>query len=189
MSMPFVVRESPIHGRGGFATCHIAAGTRIGEYAGERISAEESARRNEEHATGDHPTFYQLELYPDTLIDALSGGNDVRFINHGCEPNCIAVREDDRVYYHATYDIPEGAELLIDYKMYSAVPISEEQLRFYQCHCGAASCRDTLLEALKLTEPRFAAKPVPAPNDAGSLYTGDVSTLSKERVRQDGPVS
>ena len=151
--MPFVVRESSIHGRGGFATCHIAVGTRIGEYAGEHISQAESARRNEEQANGDDPSFYHFALDTATVIDALSGGNDVRFINHGCEPNCIAVREHDRIFYDASRDIPESAELLIDYKMASIAPMSEEQFRLFECHCAAASCRGTLLEAVKIAEP------------------------------------
>ena len=151
--MPFVVRASPIHGQGGFATRRIPAGTRIGEYAGERITPAESARRNEaEQLFGDHPTFYRFELDADTLIDALSGGNDVRFINHGCEPNCVAVREDDRIYYHASRDIPEGAELLIDYKMATTTPISVEQLRLFACHCGAPSCRGSLLKVVTVVE-------------------------------------
>jgi SET domain-containing protein len=154
MSMPFVVRSSPIHGLGGFATRFIAAGTRIGEYAGERISPAESARRNEaEQTDGEHPTFYRFELDADTLIDALSGGNDVRFINHGCDPNCVAVRDGGRIYYHASRDIPVGAELLIDYKMTTTMPISLEQLRLFECHCGASSCRGSLLKAVTLAEP------------------------------------
>jgi hypothetical protein len=146
MSLPFVVRASPIHGLGGFATQRIAAGTRIGEYAGERISPEESARRNDAEQTGgNHPTFYRFELDPHTLIDALSGGNDVRFINHGCDPNCVAVRVGDRIFYDAKRDIPIGAELLIDYKMSTMAPITEEQRRMFECRCGAPSCRGSLL--------------------------------------------
>ena len=146
MSMPFIVRDSPVHGRGGFATRHIPVGTRIGEYAGERITPAESARRNDaEQRDGEHPTHYRFELDPDTLIDALSGGNDVRFINHGCDPNCIAVREGDRIYYEACRDIPEGAELLIDYKLSTTTPITEEQRELFDCRCGAASCRGTML--------------------------------------------
>ena len=144
--MPFAVRDSPIHGRGGFATRHISAGTRIGEYAGERITPEESVRRNAaEQADADHPTHYRFELDPGTFIDALSGGNDVRFINHGCEPNCIAVREDDRIYYHACRDVLEGAELLIDYKLGTSEPITEEQREMFVCCCGATACRGTML--------------------------------------------
>ena len=37
-SLPFEIRESPVHGRGAFATRPIKAGARVGEYTGERIS-------------------------------------------------------------------------------------------------------------------------------------------------------
>ena len=149
-SLPFVVRASPIHGLGGFATRHITAGTRIGEYAGERITPEESERRNAvEQRDENHPMHYRFELDPGVLIDALSGGNDVRFINHGCDPNCVAVRDDDRIFYEASRDIPEGAELLIDYKLATTMPlITEEQRAMFACHCGAATCRGTLLKSL-----------------------------------------
>ena len=153
MSLPFEVHDSPIHGRGGFAARRIAAGTRIGEYAGEHISPAESTRRNaSEQRHWDHPTHYRFTLDADTLIDALSGGNDVRFINHGCEPNCIAVRVGDRIFYDACRDIPEGGELLIDYKLSTAVPITEEQRQMFVCHCGAATCRGTMLEVVPQTE-------------------------------------
>ena len=43
----FEIRDSPIQGKGGYATHHIPAGTRLIEYAGERITpAESDASRN-----------------------------------------------------------------------------------------------------------------------------------------------
>ena len=41
------VRQSAIHGTGGYARRNISAGTRVIEYVGERISKEESSRRCE----------------------------------------------------------------------------------------------------------------------------------------------
>jgi SET domain-containing protein len=41
----FEIRASPIQGMGGFATDHIPAGTRLIEYAGQRITPAESDRR------------------------------------------------------------------------------------------------------------------------------------------------
>ena len=42
---PFVVRRSPIHGRGAFATRPIPAGTRLIEYAGQRLTPTQADAR------------------------------------------------------------------------------------------------------------------------------------------------
>ena len=44
-SLPFEVRHSPIQGFGGYATRPIAAGTRLVEYAGERLTPEAAEAR------------------------------------------------------------------------------------------------------------------------------------------------
>ena len=146
MNMPFEVRRSAVHGRGGFATQMIPAGSRIGEYAGERISNEEGLRRHAlRSANGQVAGDYAFGLDADTLIDGLSQGNDTAFINHGCEPNCRFVRNGGRIFIDATRDIPEGGELLLDYKLHPVEPMSPEQLSAFECSCGAPTCRGTML--------------------------------------------
>ena len=51
------------------------------------------------------------------VIDGGRGGNDARWINHGCEPNCEAVVDGHRVDIHALRDIAKGEELLLDYQL------------------------------------------------------------------------
>lgn len=146
MTMPFVVRSSAVHGRGGFAVQPIAAGSLIGEYAGERISNEEGLRRHALRvANGDPEGDYAFGLDENTLIDGLAEGNDTRFINHGCEPNCRFVRDAGGVFIRATRDIPEGGELLLDYKLAPVEPMTPEQLSAFDCNCGASTCRGTML--------------------------------------------
>jgi SET domain-containing protein len=146
MKLPFVIRSSAIHGRGAFATRFIAAGSRIGEYAGERITKVESLRRfQERHRNGEPDCDYTFGLDSETVIDGLAGGNGTAFINHSCEPNCVFIRAADRVFIDARIDIPKGAELLIDYKLRSDVPMPDERLPEFACHCGAPSCRGTML--------------------------------------------
>ena len=99
----FQVRSSPIHGRGGFAVRRIPKGTRIAEYVGERLTAEELDRRYED-ATGEDGHTFLFHAGEDLYIDASSGGNDARFINHSCEPNCESEVEDDRVWIVARED-------------------------------------------------------------------------------------
>ena len=149
MTLPFVVRSSSIHGRGAFATRFIAAGSRVAEYAGERITKAESLRRFEERQrNGEPPCDYTFGLDSETEIDGLSGGNGTAFINHSCDPNCIFVRDGKRVFVDARRDIPERTELLLDYKLTFDEPVPEERLSEFACRCGAPTCRGTMLRVL-----------------------------------------
>lgn len=156
MALPFSLRASAIHGRGGYATRLIPAGTRIGEYAGERIARDEADRRYAARQVNVEPVpEYTFALDDDTVIDGLAGGNDTAFINHSCEPNCRFVREGDRVFVDAIHDIPEGAELTLDYKLRTRVPVPPEAMSMFACRCGAPTCRGSMLKIID--DPRPAA--------------------------------
>src|SRR5689334_2436613 len=86
------VRRSPIAGLGVFAARAIPEGTRLIEYTGERIGPEEADRRYDDDAMTSHHTFL-FAVDDDVVIDAAVGGNDARYINHSCAPNCEAVDE------------------------------------------------------------------------------------------------
>jgi uncharacterized protein len=144
------VRESPIQGRGVFAGEPIAAGTRIIEYAGEVISEGEGDARYDEAAMGRHHT-YLMSLSDGRCIDAAVGGNDARFINHSCDPNCESVEEGGRVWIEAIRPIARGEELTYDY-LYERAEGDDE--RFYRCRCGAPACRGTILVARDETGAR-----------------------------------
>jgi uncharacterized protein len=140
----FEIRRSRIQGRGGFATRRIKRGERIGEYTGERISQGEGDRRYDDDAMSRHHTFL-FAVSARTVIDAAVGGNDTRFINHSCDPNCDAVIERGRVYIDACKPIAEGEELFYDYsyeREKDAGPDAESQ---YPCWCGTKKCRGTIL--------------------------------------------
>jgi len=135
------VRTSSIQGVGVFARRPIAAGTRIIEYAGEVISEREGDARYDDLAMARHHT-YLMALDDGRCIDAGVGGNEARFINHSCEPNCESVEEDGRVWIEAIRPIAAGEELTYDYR-YERSDGDDE--RFYRCHCGASTCRRTIL--------------------------------------------
>jgi hypothetical protein len=140
----FEIRRSRIQGRGGFATRRIKRGERIGEYIGERISQGEADRRYDDDSMARHHTFL-FSVTARTVIDAAVGGNDTRFINHSCAPNCDAVIERGRVFIDARKPIFEGDELFYDYsyeREKDAGPDAESQ---YPCRCGAPKCRGTIL--------------------------------------------
>jgi len=133
------VRKSGVHGRGVYATQFIPEGTRIIEYTGERVS--EEAAPNDE----DNPHTFNFGLENGEVINPEIGGNDARWINHCCDPNCQAIEEDNRIFIYALCDIEAGEELFYDYAMEIDKPITEESKRNFACHCGASNCRGTML--------------------------------------------
>ena len=93
----FKVRRSRVHGQGVFALRRIRKGTRIVEYLGDRVSHREADQRYEDRDERDNHTFLFI-VDARTVIDAGVGGNDARFINHSCDPNCQTVIEERRVF-------------------------------------------------------------------------------------------
>jgi SET domain-containing protein len=138
------VRESAVHGRGAFATRRIAAGTRLIEYAGRRLTpAEADALYPEIAGESHHPFLFAID--DDVVIDAGVDGNDARWINHSCDPNCDAVIEDGRIWIEAIRDIAPGEELAYDYAYELPERHTPAAKRRYPCTCGAAKCRGTIL--------------------------------------------
>ncbi len=137
------VRDSQIHGRGVYATQVIPKGARIIEYTGKRMPwADVPADPNDPH------TFI-FGLDHGQVINAGIDGNEARWINHSCDPNCEAIGKGDRIFICAMKQIRAGEELFYDYALQLDEPITEELEAEYKCHCGAASCRGTLLELKK----------------------------------------
>ena len=144
MKSPIVVRQSDIHGRGVYAARFIAKGRRIIEYTGERIPDE-----NIDDDTGSSHTFY-FALSNGKVIDpAVTGGNDARWINHSCEPNCEAIEERNRVFIYALRDIHPGEELFYDYSLQVDGKVTRKEKKQYACLCGEESCRGTMLDVEK----------------------------------------
>ena len=141
---PFKLVDSGIHGKGVVATQPIAAGQRLIEYEGERISNAEADRRYPFDENKAQHTFL-FSVNSRTIIDAASGGNVSRFINHKCEPNCEAVIERGRVFIHALRDIKPGEELGYDYWFVLDEPHNAANKALYKCNCGAKNCRGTML--------------------------------------------
>ena len=153
--------QSRIHGTGVFAEQAFAPGETIIEYAGERISHAEADRRGTLNSTEDDGHTMLFILNDDTVIDGNVNGNEARYINHSCDPNCEAVIDDDAVLIEAVRPIQPGEELFIDY----CLDLSDLALAdAYQCRCGHPNCRGTMLG-----DP-----PVSAPSDT-SDYTAQTA--------------
>jgi len=106
-------RRSTIHGWGVFATSAISKNTRIIDYAGEKISNQESLRRERRYIDEGH--IWCFKLTNRTVIDAGVGGNVARYINHGCRPNCYIEIKDGVIWIRAARNIRKGEELSYHY--------------------------------------------------------------------------
>lgn len=142
--LPFEIRRSAIEGLGAFATQVIPAGVRLVEYAGERLTPAAADARYPDVAGRRHHT-YLFAIDDDVVIDAAVGGNAARFINHSCAPNCDAVIEDGRIWIESIHDIEPGEELAYDYAYILDERHTPAAKRRFPCHCGAVSCRGTIL--------------------------------------------
>jgi uncharacterized protein len=139
------VRRSGVHGKGVFALRPIAAGERIIEYTGERITWKEALRRHPHDPSDPKHTFY-FTVDDKHVIDAKVGGNAARWINHACETNCESdLADDGRVYIKAVRDLQPGEELFYDYGLVIDERLTPALKKAYACHCGAPTCRGTLL--------------------------------------------
>jgi SET domain-containing protein len=138
------VRRSKVHGLGVFATRAIRKGQRIIEYLGKRVSHEEADRRYEDKDENDNHTFLFI-VDRKTVIDAGVEGNDARFINHACDPNCESVTQERRVFIEAIRNIAEGEELVYDYQIQRDDDDPANVDAVFACCCGAKACRGTML--------------------------------------------
>lgn len=139
-----LVQSSGVHGKGVFATRPIAAGERVVEYVGERISMAEAIARHPHDAANPDHTFY-FHLDNGQVIDALYGGNDSKWINHSCRPNCEPDEDQGRIFIATRRPVFKGEELTFDYGLFSDEPLTEALKARYVCRCGAAKCRGSML--------------------------------------------
>ncbi|XP_029967637.1 histone-lysine N-methyltransferase, H3 lysine-36 and H4 lysine-20 specific isoform X2 [Salarias fasciatus] len=116
----------------------IKKGAFVSEYVGEMIDEEECRARIRHAQENDICNFYMLTLDKDRVIDAGPKGNQARFMNHSCQPNCETqkwtVNGDTRVGLFALQDIPQGVELTFNYNLECRGNGKTA------CKCGAPNC-------------------------------------------------
>jgi hypothetical protein len=149
------VRNSPIHGYGVFARRRIRKGTTIIEYLGDRVSHEQVDERYADKSDSDSHTFL-FTVNSKIVIDAGSNGNDARFINHSCDPNCESTIKNKRVFIEAIRTIQPGEELNYDYSIGRDAGDAPNVDEVFACRCRAGSCRGSMLEPRK--QPRVRRK-------------------------------
>jgi SET domain-containing protein len=126
------IRESPIDGKGCFATVFFPKGRKIAEYAGEKISRREVARRARRRRK---LRICAVDSY--WSLDGSVGGNGTHYINHSCAPNSYMKTLYGHILFIALRDIHPGEEITLDY-------VSTYHPDEKRCHCKAASCRGTI---------------------------------------------
>jgi uncharacterized protein len=123
-----ILKDSSIHGRGGFAKVNIVRGCKVIEYVGDRITKKESLQRCE----ANNP--YIFNLSPEQDLDGNVPWNPARFLNHSCAPNCDAEVDEGHIWILARRHILAGEELTFNYGY------DLEDYKNYPCHCGASNC-------------------------------------------------
>ena len=91
---------------------------------------------------------YDILVKNGRVIDPSVGGNEARWINHSCDPNCETIEDHrGRVFINAIRSIRTGEELFYDYHLEvdDHVPRTKEIEDEARCTCGSPKCRGTLL--------------------------------------------
>ncbi len=139
------VRRSGVHGRGVYATAAIRKGERVIEYTGVHLPWKEAMDLPAREPKDPYHTFF-FSLDDGDVIDAGRGGNDSRWINHACDPNCETTEEENRIFVYALRSIRPGDELFYDYKIVPAERRTKKLEKEFACLCGSPKCRGTMLE-------------------------------------------
>ncbi|XP_025196702.1 uncharacterized protein LOC112595635 [Melanaphis sacchari] len=125
-------------GYGVFALEDIPSGTFVDEYIGEVIDQNEMIKRMKLKKYMFNN--YMVQLKHDEIIDATRKGNITRFINHSCEPNCVAekwnVLGESRMGFFSKQFVRKGEEITFDYS-FEIFGDAKQQ----KCYCGASKCR------------------------------------------------
>ena len=127
----------------------IPEGRFVLEYIGEVIDTEEMVSRMENQRKfhpNDHD-FYIMEMDLGVYVDGKHKGNESRFINHSCDPNCelerFVVKGKKRIGIFAIKDIKPGEPLSYDYQF------ETEEAKAFKCFCGSENCRGTMAPRLR----------------------------------------
>ncbi|KAH0364230.1 hypothetical protein KCU65_g6915, partial [Aureobasidium melanogenum] len=138
------VDKSTIHGQGVFVMENVASAKFIIEYVGETICRKIADLREIEYVKQGIECSYLFALSHDQVVDATKEGNDARFINHSCAPNCatkiINVGGTPRIVFYALKDIAAYTELTVHYN-FEPDPDSDSRIR---CLCGFPGCEGFL---------------------------------------------
>lgn len=140
MPQHLFIKESSINRLGCFTKKFIPKDHLIAEYEGEKISAEEAVRREEDLMRSGIYTFW---LNDNHAIDGYEKGNYTKYLNHSCDPSCIYTITDNTILFYAARDIRQEEELTIDYDY-------DADSGLVVCLCGSDKCRGYLNDVTEI---------------------------------------
>lgn len=126
------IDKSSIHGKGLYAKEKIPAKRKIGSMAGKIIS--KSAARKKAKSK---QSISIVELWNGKALDASTVNNELKFINHCCQPNTYMRTIGNYVEFYALRAIKLNEELTCNYG------ITHHNGK-KKCNCGAKACKGFL---------------------------------------------
>jgi len=120
---------SRIHGLGCYTVEAIPAKKKIGSLGGVVITKQEATRRSKLNES-----IAIVELWNGKALDATINSNELRYVNHCCDPNTYMRVFNCHVEFYALRNIKKGAELTCNY----GLTHHDGKLA---CRCGAINCQ------------------------------------------------
>ncbi len=174
---PFRIGRSRT-GFGLFATRPIKKRTRIAEYKGPILTAEESDRAER------RGNRYLYEVSKNRTIDGTPRSNVARYANHSCNPNAESITWRGRVFIKSMRDIKPGEEIVYDYGTdYLKNVIGRSNCQCSRCRRRRARRAKELREARKRRDARLARKAAAARKARARTKTKTRKTTKKKSRR------
>lgn len=132
--------RSKIQGLGLFASRDIERNEFIIEYVGQLIRNEVGNKREHLYESQGRG-IYMFRVDEEWIVDATMYGGLARYINHSCDPNCVAevicYDSQKHIVIVAKRLIKKGEELTYDYKL----DVETDKSSRIPCLCGSQFCR------------------------------------------------
>lgn len=125
-------KPSTIDGLGGFAGEAIPARRKIGNLGGEIVNLREARKR-----AANNKRIAMVEFGDGRALDASVNPNELRYINHSCQPNTYMRVAHSQVEFYTLRQIKKGEELTCNYG-----PTHHDGK--LKCRCGAPGCKGFL---------------------------------------------
>jgi SET domain-containing protein len=125
-------KPSKIDGNGAFALQQIPPRKKIGNLGGEVISLREARKR-----VAKTKRVAMVEFGDGRALDASVNANQLRYVNHSCNPNTYMRVCYSKVEFYSLRLINKGEELTCDY----GETHHDGKLK---CNCGCKNCKGFL---------------------------------------------
>jgi len=125
-------KKSFIDGLGAFAAENIPARKKLGNLGGEVISLREARKR-----ASKTKRVAMVEFGDGRALDASVDPNELRYVNHSCNPNTYMRVAHSNVEFYSLRSIKKGEELTCNY----GATHHDGKL---PCRCGAPGCKGFL---------------------------------------------